>query len=121
MNGASFRYLLTNTPHQRGEYISATRTSHTFNSLLSGTSYNISVATVGAIDFESEKVQINMVTTSKGFISVPMQRASTGIFPFHLYCLVTLTSLFETIRTVQSEVSYGFYAGGKHQRHVGQT
>lgn len=104
MTGASFHYQLTNISHQGGEYISATSTSHTFNSLLSGTSYNISVATVGVMGFESEKVQIHMVTTSKGFISVPEQRASTRIFLFQIYCLVTFTSLFQTTRTIQCTV-----------------
>ncbi|XP_044047807.1 receptor-type tyrosine-protein phosphatase eta-like isoform X3 [Siniperca chuatsi] len=63
MTGASFHYQLTFTSHLGGTYITTTNTSQTFASLLSGTSYNISVATVGAMDFESEKVQIHMVTT----------------------------------------------------------
>ncbi|XP_031138584.1 receptor-type tyrosine-protein phosphatase eta isoform X2 [Sander lucioperca] len=62
MNGASFYYQLTNLSAQGGTYIT-TNTSHTFGSLLSGTSYNFSVATVGAMNFESEMVQIYMVTT----------------------------------------------------------
>ncbi|XP_078024164.1 receptor-type tyrosine-protein phosphatase eta isoform X8 [Epinephelus lanceolatus] len=63
MSGASFYYQLTNLSLQGGEYIRTNNTSHTFSPLLSGTSYNISVATVGVMGFESEKVQIHMVTT----------------------------------------------------------
>ncbi|XP_049928086.1 receptor-type tyrosine-protein phosphatase eta isoform X2 [Epinephelus moara] len=63
MSGASFHYQLTNLPLQGGEYIRTNNTSHTFTPLLSGTSYTISVATVGVMGFESEKVQIHMVTT----------------------------------------------------------
>ncbi|XP_049429858.1 receptor-type tyrosine-protein phosphatase eta [Epinephelus fuscoguttatus] len=63
MSGASFHYQLTNLSLQGGEYIRTHNTSHTFTPLLSGTSYNISVATVGVMGFESEKVQIHMVTT----------------------------------------------------------
>ncbi|XP_035521032.1 receptor-type tyrosine-protein phosphatase eta isoform X2 [Morone saxatilis] len=63
MTDASFRYHLTNTPPHGDEYDSTMNTSHTFSSLLSGTPYNISVATVGVMGFESEKVQISMVTT----------------------------------------------------------
>ncbi|XP_039989379.1 receptor-type tyrosine-protein phosphatase eta isoform X2 [Xiphias gladius] len=63
MTGVSFDYKLTNTPSQGGGYIITKNTSHTFDSLLSGTSYNISIATVGALCFESEKVHIDMVTT----------------------------------------------------------
>ncbi|XP_041794912.1 receptor-type tyrosine-protein phosphatase eta isoform X3 [Chelmon rostratus] len=75
MAGASFQYWLTYTPAQGGEYIPATNTSYTIASLLSGTSYNISVTTVGAMDFESEAVQIHMVTTRP--FSVKNLNAST--------------------------------------------
>lgn len=92
MNGASFYYQLTNLSAQGGTYIT-TNTSHTFGSLLSGTSYNFSVATVGAMNFESEMVQIYMVTTSKSFIYVPKQCADAHTFMFHLYYLVTFISL----------------------------
>ncbi|XP_041651491.1 receptor-type tyrosine-protein phosphatase beta isoform X4 [Cheilinus undulatus] len=63
MSGASFFYQLTNISAKEGNFISTTSTSHTFSSLLSGTSYNISVATVGASDFQSAKVYRHMVTT----------------------------------------------------------
>uniref|UniRef100_A0A8D3DXM0 protein-tyrosine-phosphatase n=1 Tax=Scophthalmus maximus TaxID=52904 RepID=A0A8D3DXM0_SCOMX len=63
MTGASFVYKLTITPSQAGGFITATNTSHTFDSLVSGTSYNISIVTVGVMDFESEEVHIDMVST----------------------------------------------------------
>ncbi|XP_034542618.1 tenascin-X-like isoform X4 [Notolabrus celidotus] len=63
MHGASFFYQLMNITTQGGDNISAINTTHTFTSLLSGTSYNISVATVGALALQSERVQISMVTT----------------------------------------------------------
>lgn len=63
---ASFQYRLTITSHEAEVYIPGNNTHHTFASLLSGTSYNISVATVGAMGFESEEVQIHLVNTSKG-------------------------------------------------------
>lgn len=87
MTGVSFDYKLTNTPSQGGGYIITKNTSHTFDSLLSGTSYNISIATVGALCFESEKVHIDMVTTRKVFISASKQCASTSTLLFQLYYL----------------------------------
>ncbi|XP_039665211.1 receptor-type tyrosine-protein phosphatase eta isoform X4 [Perca fluviatilis] len=66
MDGASFYYQLTKLPAQGGENITTSNTSYTsytFGSLLSGTPYNFSVATVGAMGFQSESVQIYMVTT----------------------------------------------------------
>uniref|UniRef100_A0A8C3GCJ4 protein-tyrosine-phosphatase n=1 Tax=Cyclopterus lumpus TaxID=8103 RepID=A0A8C3GCJ4_CYCLU len=71
MAGAIFHYQLTDLSLQGEENNSTTNTTYTnhyFTSLLSGTSYNISIATVGAMGFKSEKVHINKVTTSKGFI-----------------------------------------------------
>lgn len=70
MINTSFQYRLTITSLEGGLCTPGTSNSHSFASLLSGTPYNISVATVGAMGFESQKV-IDMVTTSKGFISVP--------------------------------------------------
>lgn len=67
MTGASFFYRLSNIS-ALGDYLSVNNTDHTFTSLLSGTPYNISVATVGAMGFQSDSVQITMVNTSKGFI-----------------------------------------------------
>ncbi|XP_028263428.1 tenascin-X isoform X3 [Parambassis ranga] len=65
MTGASFFYKLAYTQSQGNQSTTATttNTSHVFPSLLSGTSYNISVTTVGALDFESAKVYFYMVTT----------------------------------------------------------
>ncbi|KAK1887148.1 Receptor-type tyrosine-protein phosphatase eta [Dissostichus eleginoides] len=62
MTNASFQYKLIIVPHAR-EIYNTSNIHHTFDSLLSGTSYNISVATVGVMDFESAEVQLNMVTT----------------------------------------------------------
>lgn len=69
MTGTSFKYRLSITSPEERVLLPSTHTSHTFTSLLSGTPYNISITTVGALNFESEEVQIHMVTTSKGFIS----------------------------------------------------
>ncbi|XP_062418961.1 receptor-type tyrosine-protein phosphatase eta [Pungitius pungitius] len=60
MTGATFYYQLTN-PSGHGED-KTTDTNHSFTGLLSGTSYNISVATVGAMDFKSATVQITVTT-----------------------------------------------------------
>ncbi|XP_074490158.1 phosphatidylinositol phosphatase PTPRQ [Sebastes fasciatus] len=75
MTGTSFHYQLGISPTQGGGYINTTNTSHTFDSLRSGTPFNFSVATVGAIGFESERVQIHMVTTRP--FSVRFLAAST--------------------------------------------
>ncbi|XP_042352632.1 receptor-type tyrosine-protein phosphatase eta isoform X3 [Plectropomus leopardus] len=72
MSSASFHYLLTDLLSPGGEYITANTTSHNFTSLLSGTSYNISVATVGVMDFKSEKVQVHMVTTRPFSVKYPI-------------------------------------------------
>ncbi|KAM7003473.1 receptor-type tyrosine-protein phosphatase eta-like [Tautogolabrus adspersus] len=63
MDNASFSYQLSNISAQGGEHISTNNTYLTFTSLQSGTPYNISVATVGVLGFQSATVQINMVTT----------------------------------------------------------
>ncbi|XP_035013189.2 receptor-type tyrosine-protein phosphatase eta isoform X6 [Hippoglossus stenolepis] len=67
MTAPSFFYKLTHTPSQGGGYkpSNTSNTNHTFDSLLPGTSYNISIATVGPMDFESEKIHIYMVTTTE--------------------------------------------------------
>ncbi|XP_037623767.1 receptor-type tyrosine-protein phosphatase eta isoform X4 [Sebastes umbrosus] len=75
MTGTSFHYQLGISPTQGGGYINTTNTSHTFDSLRSGTPFNFFVATVGAIGFESERVQIHMVTTRP--FSVRFLAAST--------------------------------------------
>ncbi|XP_068595959.1 receptor-type tyrosine-protein phosphatase beta [Brachionichthys hirsutus] len=63
MSGVPFHYRLTITPPQRGVRIPSGSNRHSFGSLLSGTPYHISVATVGAMDLESEPVGINRVNT----------------------------------------------------------
>lgn len=93
MTNASFKYLLSNISSQGVKYIASTTATHNFTSLRSGTSYNISVATVGAMDFQSKKVKFYSVTTSKGFISVPQKCACIWSFLFCHYYLVTFTSL----------------------------
>ncbi|KAJ4938008.1 hypothetical protein JOQ06_002635, partial [Pogonophryne albipinna] len=62
MTNASFQYKLIIVPHAR-EIYNTSNIHHSFDSLLSGTSFNISVATVGVMGFESAEVQLNMVTT----------------------------------------------------------
>lgn len=81
MTVGSFHYRLSITPPGGGVNISLTNTSHSFAPLLSGTPYNISVLTVGALGFESEEVQIYMVNTSKRF--VPMLGKKK---PVQMYC-----------------------------------
>ncbi|KAM7396461.1 hypothetical protein PAMP_019498 [Pampus punctatissimus] len=75
MTGASFYYRLTITSSHGRESFNTTTTNHTFTSLMSGTSYNISVATVGAMDFMSDMVQSYWVTTRPS--SVKFLEAST--------------------------------------------
>ncbi|XP_044212573.1 receptor-type tyrosine-protein phosphatase eta isoform X1 [Thunnus albacares] len=75
MTGASFYYQLTNISSLGGEYITTTNNSYTFAPLDSGTSYNISVVTVGAMNFMSERVQRHSVTTQPFGVEVP--KAST--------------------------------------------
>lgn len=68
MTVGSFHYRLSISPPGGGVNVCLTNTSHSFAPLLSGTPYNISVLTVGALGFESEEVQICMVNTSKRFV-----------------------------------------------------
>ncbi|XP_069577895.1 receptor-type tyrosine-protein phosphatase eta-like [Brachyistius frenatus] len=66
MTGASFSYLLTKILSFGGENIqtnTANNTNYTFSSLLPGTSFNISVATLGLMGFESGRVYKYIVTT----------------------------------------------------------
>ncbi|XP_024912020.1 receptor-type tyrosine-protein phosphatase eta isoform X1 [Cynoglossus semilaevis] len=65
MDNAFLLYKLTTISSKEDEHIVTTNTSHTFKSLIFGSSYNFSVATVGEMSFESEAVYINMVTTKK--------------------------------------------------------
>lgn len=73
----SFSYRLSITSPGEGVIVSVTNTSHRFASLLSGTPYNISVLTVGALGFESEEVQIFMVNTSKSFVPMLEKKKSS--------------------------------------------
>lgn len=87
MTGANFSYLLTYTSSQQSNNINTTNTRMNISSLSSGTSYNISVKTVGELGFQSETVYVYMVTTSKAFISVKKYWRSLGSLLFHYYCM----------------------------------
>lgn len=87
MTGANFYYLLTYTSSQQSNNINTTNTRMNISSLSSGTSYNISVKTVGELGFQSETVYVYMVTTSKAFISVKKYWRSLGSLLFHYYCM----------------------------------
>lgn len=87
MTGANFYYLLTYTSSQKSNNINTTNTRMNISSLSSGTSYNISVKTVGELGFQSETVYVYMVTTSKAFISVKKYWRSLGSLLFHYYCM----------------------------------
>ncbi|XP_054633086.1 receptor-type tyrosine-protein phosphatase eta isoform X4 [Dunckerocampus dactyliophorus] len=63
MAEGSFYYQLTSTPSEGHGCVNTTNTSHTFEPLLSGTPYNISITTVGVMGFKSEKVHSSLVTT----------------------------------------------------------
>uniref|UniRef100_A0A3Q2PB63 protein-tyrosine-phosphatase n=1 Tax=Fundulus heteroclitus TaxID=8078 RepID=A0A3Q2PB63_FUNHE len=62
-NASSYQYNLTYSLSQEDEKVPSLTTNHTLLALLSGTSYNISVKTVGPMGFESESVYKYMVTT----------------------------------------------------------
>lgn len=67
MIGASFQYrVIISSPHADEPNVTNIMVeSHTFNSLPSGTPFNVSVQTFGIMMFVSEKAQTQMVTTSK--------------------------------------------------------
>lgn len=87
MTGANFYYRLTYTSSQQSNNRNTTNTRMNISSLSSGTSYNISVKTVGELEFQSEMVYVYMVTTSKAFISVKKYWRSLGSLLFHYYCM----------------------------------
>ncbi|XP_015237762.1 PREDICTED: receptor-type tyrosine-protein phosphatase eta-like [Cyprinodon variegatus] len=60
---SNYSYKLTYNSSQPDIIVSSAKTNYTLSQLLSGTSYNISVKTVGPLGFESESVYRNMVTT----------------------------------------------------------
>lgn len=73
MEPGSFHYLVTYTPSQGAQLNTITNIStHKLTSLLSGTSYNISVASEGPMDLRSDEVHTNMITTSKSFKFTPV-------------------------------------------------
>ncbi|XP_019749603.1 receptor-type tyrosine-protein phosphatase eta-like isoform X4 [Hippocampus comes] len=63
MNGTSFFYQLTIAPPEGSGLINTTDISHTFETLLSGTPYNISIATIGVLGFRSDVIHAYLVTT----------------------------------------------------------
>ncbi|XP_049578499.1 receptor-type tyrosine-protein phosphatase eta isoform X2 [Syngnathus scovelli] len=63
MNGTSFFYQLTRAPSEESGYINTTNSGYTFDNLLSGTPYNISVTTIGVLGFRSEVIHAYSVTT----------------------------------------------------------
>lgn len=66
MTHASFNYIITyETTGTNSSEITTTNTSQILSGLSSGTTYNISVATVGPMDLKSEPVFMYFVTTSK--------------------------------------------------------
>ncbi|XP_061677448.1 receptor-type tyrosine-protein phosphatase eta-like isoform X2 [Syngnathoides biaculeatus] len=69
MESTSFYYQLTIAPLDGRGYINTTNSSHTFESLHSGTPYNISVATVGVLGFRSEVIQAYLVTTKPSAVT----------------------------------------------------
>uniref|UniRef100_A0A3B3XAX1 protein-tyrosine-phosphatase n=1 Tax=Poecilia mexicana TaxID=48701 RepID=A0A3B3XAX1_9TELE len=58
----SYHYNLTYTHSQEDVKIPSAKTTYNLSQLLSGTSYMISVTTVGPMDFESEPVNITVTT-----------------------------------------------------------
>ncbi|XP_045562202.1 receptor-type tyrosine-protein phosphatase eta isoform X3 [Salmo salar] len=64
MTNTTFSYLVTYLSTQlNNKTVTLTNTSHTLPNLSSGTPYNISVATVGVLGLQSEKVWSSLVTT----------------------------------------------------------
>ncbi|XP_029607466.1 titin isoform X6 [Salmo trutta] len=64
MTNTTFSYLVTYLSTQlNNKTVTLTNTSHTLSNLSSGTPYNISVATVGVLGLQSEKVWSSLVTT----------------------------------------------------------
>ncbi|KAM4734630.1 receptor-type tyrosine-protein phosphatase eta [Anableps anableps] len=60
---SSYNYRLTYNTSQQDVNVASSKTNYTLALLLSGTSYNISVKTVGPMNFESESVYKYRVTT----------------------------------------------------------
>lgn len=119
MTGISFEYWLTITSPGEEIYIPGNNTSYTFSYLLSGTSYNMSVATVGALGFKSEGSEIFMVTTSKGLYFCTLKNVKAEAL-FHFYCHVTFTSL-ELLLTNKQDHSASRVSVLQQKRRVSQS
>lgn len=77
MSGASFYYRLEITS---GRVENTTRSDFKFEGLVSGTSYNISVTSVAAMDWKSETVWKNLVTTSKDMTTDTIDKITKPFF-----------------------------------------
>ena len=64
MKGAQFKYSVE-IQNSSASVNFTNLTNYTFKNLQSGTSFNVSVTTVAAMELESEAVRYNLVTTSK--------------------------------------------------------
>lgn len=107
MTRGSFNYCVSISSFNTDVLVPGTNTSYIFASLLSGTPYNLTVRTVGALGFESEEVQIFMVNTSKSFIPLRQKKNVLDLDFYH-------TPVFSrTTRTFQCEKSEGFFGGNE--------
>ncbi|XP_047452281.1 receptor-type tyrosine-protein phosphatase eta isoform X25 [Mugil cephalus] len=82
MSGASFSYQMNIKPSLGGEITNitnSTNTSHTFTSLLSGTSYHISVATVGLRNYMSAGVNGSATTRPMSVRSLLTEADETSV------------------------------------------
>lgn len=114
MTVGSFHYRLSITSPGGGvNFFETNATNLGFAPLLSGTPYNISVRTVGALGFESEEVQINMVNTSKSFGPLLEKQSSDKLW---IWIYTRLSSL--TTRTFQREKSERVFSG-RESDHTG--
>ncbi|XP_029379136.1 receptor-type tyrosine-protein phosphatase beta-like isoform X5 [Echeneis naucrates] len=76
MTNTSFVYkLLSNGKENTNTTITTTSTNHIFSPLLSGTSYNIIITTVGVMDFESKPVHIDTTTRPFAVVFLWAQKA----------------------------------------------
>lgn len=117
MTVGTFSYRVSMRSPGGGVNLSLTNTSYSFASLLSGTPYNISVLTVGALGFESEEVQIYMVNTSKRFVPMLEKKSSGQLWIWIYTCLSSLPT-----RTFQREKSERVFSGrGLDRRGVGSS
>uniref|UniRef100_A0A673B464 protein-tyrosine-phosphatase n=1 Tax=Sphaeramia orbicularis TaxID=375764 RepID=A0A673B464_9TELE len=111
MAGALFHYQLMTNPNHGDR--TTNFNNYTFFPLVSGTPHNISVKTVGVMDFMSETVESHMITTSKEFTFTAKQFAnmsmsglsniSVNIFRLFLHVLFFHLFLFDV--TAASQVT----------------